>query len=215
MNYTNIVLHQYKLELFNNYSILSICVSIRIFTMINSYTQDAYRSHELNIAMKTSSGDTIKLDFLNDQSSSMKYSQSEKGSSTSMSFSSHRAFSFSVKSNGIDTQDQKEIDAFMKTAQPLIDKFLKELSEDAPTSPVTKLAKDITAIFQPNKERDENNINNIKTNIVKLFDKALQEVEPPKALSQEDMIKKLFEETQKLLEKTLKEFDNFDKEIYA
>ena len=183
--------------------------------MTQSLGVKAYRSHELNIAMKTSSGDTIKLDFLNEQSSSMKYKQNEKGSTASMSFSSHRAFSFSVKSNGIDAQDQKEIDAFMKTAQPFIDKFLKELSEDAPTSPVTKLAKDIASIFQPNKERDKNNTNNIKTNIVKVFDKALQELKPPKALSQEDMIKKLLENTQKLLERTLKEFDNFGKEIYA
>ena len=183
--------------------------------MINAYSQDDYSSHKLNIAMKTSSGDTIKLDFLNEQSSSMKYAQNEKGSSASMSFSSHRAFSFSVKSNGIDVQDQKEIDAFMKTAQPFIDKFLKELGEDAPTSPVTKLAKDIAAIFQPSKERDENKVNNIKTNIVKLFDKALQELQPPKELNKEDMIKKLFDDTQKLLERTLKEFDNFGKDLYA
>jgi len=183
--------------------------------MINSYSQNAYRSHELNVALRTSSGDTIKLNLLNEQSSFMNYKQNEKGSSASMSFSSHRAFSFSVKSNGIDSQDQKEIDAFMKTAQPFIDKFLKELSEDAPSSPITKLAKDIATIFQPSKERDKNNVNNIKTNIVKVFDKALHTLKPSKTLSQEDMIKKLFKDTQKLLERTLKEFDNFTTKIYA
>ena len=183
--------------------------------MNTSYSLDAYRSHDLNIAMRTSSGDVIKMDFANEQSASMKHSQNENGTTTSMSFSSMQSFHFSIDSNGIDAQDQKEIDAFMKTAQPFIDNFLKELSDDAPKSPVTKLAHDIAGLFNPNKERDENGVNAIKTNIVKMFDNAIKEIKPAETLSIEDTIKKIFEDTQKLLEKTLKEFDNFNKELYA
>jgi len=178
-------------------------------TSNTAYGLDAYRSHNLNIAMKTSSGDVIKMDFSNEQSASMRHSQNNNSSSTSMSFSSMQSFSFSIKSNGIDEQDQKEIDAFMKIAQPYIDDFLKELSEDAPTTPVTKLAHDIAAIFDPNRPRDEDSKNIIKTNIVKMFDNAIAELKPPKELNTEDTIKKIFEDTQKLLEKTLKEFDAF------
>jgi len=183
--------------------------------MNTSYGLDAYRSHDLNIAMRTSSGDVIKMDFANEQSSSLRHSQNENGSQTSMSFSSMQSFQFSIKSNGIDAQDQKEIDEFMKTAQPFIDNFLKELSEDAPNTPVTKLAHDIAGLFNPSKERDEDATNAIKTNIVKMFDNAISAFEPPKATSMQDMMEKIFKDTQNLLEKTLKEFDNFNKELYA
>ena len=183
--------------------------------MNTSYGLDAYRSHDLNIAMRTSSGDVIKMDFANEQSSSLRHSENENGSSTSMTFSSMQSFNFSIKSNGIDAQDQKEIDEFMKIAQPFIDNFLTELSEDAPATPVTKLAHDIAGLFDPNRERDDDGKNAIKTNIVKMFDNALSEVKPPENMSLEDTIKKLLEDTQKLLEKTLKEFDNFNKELYA
>ncbi len=183
--------------------------------MNTSYGVDAYRAHDLNIAMKTSSGDVIKMDFSNENSASFRRRETDDGSKTEMSFASQQSFQFSIKSNGIDEQDQKEIDEFMKTAQPFIDSFLKELSQDFPKSPVTQLARQIASIFNPNKERDEDGKNAIKTNIVKMFDKALQEVQAPKETSIEDVVKKIFEDTQKLLEKTLKEFDNFNKNLYA
>jgi len=183
--------------------------------MNTSYGLDAYRSHDLNIAMRTSSGDLIKLDFANKQSSSLSHSQNEHGSSTSMSFSSMQSFHFSVESNGISEQDQKEIDKFMETAQPYIDDFLKELSEDAPGSPVTKLAHDIAGLFDPNRERSDDAKNGIKANIVKMFDNAVASFEPPKLMSPEDMMKKILENTQKLLERTLQEFDEFSKKTYA
>ena len=48
-----------------------------------------------------------------------------------------------------------------------------------------------------------------------MFDKVLQEIKPPHEMSIEDMLEKIFEDTQKLLEKTLKEFDDFNKNLYA
>jgi hypothetical protein len=183
--------------------------------MTSSYGIDAYRSHDLNIAMRTSSGDLLKMDFANEQSASLAYSQNDNGSKTSMSFSSMQSFNFSLTSNGIDEQDQKEIDAFMKTAQPFIDKFLQELQEDAPNTPVTKLAHEIAGAFDPNRPRDEEAKNGVKTNILKMFDRAIAEIKPPKVLSPEEMMEKILKETKNLLEKTLKEFDNFDKGIYA
>jgi len=183
--------------------------------MNTSYGLDAYHSHNLNIAMKTSSGDLIKIDFANEKSSSIRHSQDKNGSQTAMSFSSMQSFSFSMQSNGIDAQDQKEIAAFMEIARPYIDNFLKELDEDAPKTPVTKLAKEIASVFNPNVERDDETKNAIKTNIVKMFDNALADFKPPKAMTQEQMMEKIFKETQKLLEKTLQEFENFNKELYA
>ena len=182
---------------------------------ISSGGLDVYRSHQLSINMKTSSGDVITMDFLNEQSASASYKKGAKGSEARMSFSSMQSFQFSIESNGISEQDKKEIDAFMKEAKPFIDKFLKELSDDAPNSPVTKMAKEIVAAFDPSKERDENQKNFVKTNIVKLFDNALKEFKIPKPTTTQEDIEKLFENTQKLLEKTLKEFDEFNKKIYG
>ena len=183
--------------------------------MNTSYAMDTYRSHDLNIVMKTSSGDVIKMDFANAQSASLEQTRNENGSRTSMSFSSMQSFQFSINSNGIDAQDQKEIDAFMKTAQPYIDNFLKELQNDAPKSPVTQLARQIASVFEPSRERNEDGKNAIKTNIVKMFDNAVSQLEPPKEMNTQDMMKKILEDTKKLLEKTLKEFDEYNKSLYA
>jgi len=165
--------------------------------------------------MKTSSGDVIQMDFANEQSASLKHSKNENSSKTLAHYSSMQSFQFSMQSNGIDAQDQKEIDAFMKLAKPKIDAFLEELSQDAPNTPVTKTAHDIAALFDPSRPRDEDGKNAIKTNIVKMFDNAVHTFQPPKLDSPEETMKKILDATQKLLEKTLKEFDDFGKNIYA
>ncbi|MDA7817621.1 hypothetical protein N9A28_05475 [Sulfurimonas sp.] len=183
--------------------------------MNTSYAFDSYRAHDLSIAMRTSSGDKIEMDFSNHQSASFSHQENSRGHSTSMSFSSMQSFHFNVESNGIDEQDQKEIDAFMKIAQPMIDKFLKELDEAAPKSPVTQLAHKVASIFEPSKDRNENAINNIKTNIVKMFDNAVEKLKTPEKLNTENVLEKILEDAKKLLEKTLKEFDEFNKSLYA
>ena len=183
--------------------------------MNTSYGYDAYKTHDLNIAMRTSSGDTIKMDFSNNQSSSIRHSENENGTKTSMSFSSMQSFQFSIDTNGIDAQDQKEIAAFMKIAEPFIDDFLKELEDAAPKSPVSQLAHKIASIFEPEKDRDENAKNSIKTNIVEIFDNSMKKLEAPERLNTEDMLKKMLEDAQQLLEKTLQEFDDFNKITYA
>ena len=183
--------------------------------MNTSYAMNTYMAHDLNITMKTSSGDVLEMDFANHQSSSLTHKEDENGTNTSMSFSSMQSFQFNVQSNGIDAQDQKEIDAFMKVAQPYIDNFLKELEDAAPKSPVTKLAHDIAGVFEPSKERSEDAKNSIKTNIVEMFDNAMKKLEAPERLNTQEMIDKIFKDAQKLLEKTLKEFEEYNKELYA
>ncbi len=177
--------------------------------MYTSYAMDSFKTHDLNISMRTSSGDVIEMDFANHQSASMSYEQNANGSRTSATFSSMQSFQFSMTSNGIDAQDQKEIDEFMKIAQPFIDSFLKELEDVAPASPVSKLAHKIAGIFEPSRDRSEDAKNQIKTNIVEMFDKSLKKLESP------DTIDKIFEDAKKLLEKTLKEFDEFNRILYA
>ncbi len=177
--------------------------------MNTSYGLNSYRAHDLNISMKTSSGDVIEMDFANHNSASISHEKNANGSKTSMTFSSMQSFQFSMKTNGIDAQDQKEIDAFMEIAQPFIDSFLKELENEAPSSPVSKLAHKIAEIFDPNRERNEDEKNNIKTNLVEMFDNSLKKIDNPQT------IEKIFADAKKLLERTLQEFENFNKELYA
>lgn len=174
--------------------------------MTTATSLDAYRSHELNIYMKTSSGDTLSLNFQNEQSLSLNQKKSENTKEQSFSFSSMQSFSFNLDSNGISEQDQKEIDAFMKKAQPYIDKFMKELADQNQTSPINKVASDVTKMIGNLKNSDENVKNHAKKGVVDLFDNAVNN-----AKSNEKMI----DEAQKLLKKVLEGFDKLFEPLYA
>ena len=174
--------------------------------MITSASLDAYRSHELNIQMKTSSGDTLSLNFQNEQSLSLSERTTSDSKEQSFSFSSMQAFSFTIDSNGISEQDQKEINAFMKKAQPYIDKFMKELKDQNQTSPINKIASDVTKMIGNLKNSDENVKNQAKKGVVDLFDNAVKEVKPTD---------KLIEEAQKLMKKIIEGFDKTFEPLYA
>lgn len=167
---------------------------------------DAYRSHELSIQMRTSSGDTLSLNFENTQQLSLDSANDGKKKEASFSFSSMQAFSFKLESNGISDQDQKEIDAFMEKAQPYIHKFMKELEEQNQNSPINKIASDITKSIGHLKNSDENVKNQAKKGVVDLFDHAVQNVKNHE---------KMLDEAQKLLEKVLKGFDRVFEPLYA
>lgn len=177
--------------------------------MNTSYSLDAYRSHDLNIMMKTSSGDVINMDFANKQELSINHKESNGSTQSSLSFASMQSFQFSMTGNGIDKQDQKEIKEFMKIAQPFIDNFMKELDQGTPVSPLNKIAKEIADIFAPLKEKGRDTQALTKNYIVEMFDNAINEM---KDITN---IENIFKESEKLLEKTLREFDDFNKFIYA
>lgn len=169
---------------------------------------NAYSQHSLSIDIKTSSGDLISLDFNNEKS--LQYSSNEKG--RSFSFSSMESFSFSYKGDGIDAQDRKEIEAFLKIAQPNIDNFVSGLNEGSSLSePINKLTQKISSLFQPIKEKnDENLLNFTKSGLVNALDKALsKEIKP---LEQTD---KIISHAQRFLEQMLKQLDKAEKEFYV
>lgn len=173
---------------------------------------DAYRSHELSMQMKTSSGDTLSLNFENTKSLSLSEKSSQNSKESSFSFSSMQAFSFELNTNGITEQDQKEIDAFMKKAQPDIDKFMKELSDGEQKSPVNKVASDVIKALGDLKNSDENVKNNTKKGLVDLFDNALKQTTPQK--NELDM-SKIISEAEKFLKKILEGFDKIFEPVYA
>lgn len=174
--------------------------------MTTSTSYDAYRSHELNIQMKTSSGDILSLNFENEQSLSLNEKTTSNSKEQSFSFSSMQAFSFNLDSNGISEQDQEEINAFMEKAQPYIDKFMKELEEENQTSPINKIASDVTKLIGNLKNSNDNVKNHAKKGVVDLFDNAAKETKS---------MDKMIEEAQKLMQKIIDGFDKMFEPIYA
>ncbi|OHD82903.1 hypothetical protein [Sulfuricurvum sp. RIFCSPLOWO2_12_FULL_43_24] len=174
--------------------------------MTTATSYDAYRSHELNIQMKTSSGDTLSLNFTNEQSLSLNEKTTDESKEQSFSFASMQAFSFNLDSNGISEQDQKEINAFMKKAQPYINKFMKELEKENQTSPINKVASDVTKLIGNLKNSDENVKNHAKKGVVDMFDNTVKETKTTE---------KMIEEAQKLMQKIIDGFDKIFEPVYA
>lgn len=176
--------------------------------MNTSYDLSAYRSRELNIEMRTSSGDVINLDFANRKQMELSASRDQDGTQASFAFSSMEAYRFSVESDGIDEQDQKEIAAFMEIAQPYIDRFMEEVSAEAQTTPMNKIAQMVEGAFEGLSSKSPNAQNQAKNDLVGLFDESL------KAFEQTE---KLLSESQKLLDKILRDLELGDagKLLYA
>jgi type II secretory pathway component PulF len=175
--------------------------------MNTSYELNAYRSHELSIQMKTSSGDVINLDFENTQELALSGQKNPKGESASFSFSSLQQYQFRMQSNGIDAQDKKEIAAFMEIAKPYIENFMQEVADQEQKTPLNQIADLVDKAMQPMKALEAESKQNAKHDLVKLFDDTLKTFEQSQ---------KLIDESQKLLDKILKGFDkDFESMLYA
>lgn len=174
--------------------------------MISNTSLNAYRSHELTLSMKTSSGDTLSLNFENTQELSLSQKQTDTSKEGSFSFRSLQAFSFNLQSNGISEQDQKEIDAFMKKAQPYISKFMKELEDNNQTTPLNKIASDVVSMIGNLKNRGDDVKNIAKNGVTDLFDTAAKNL---KATA------KMVDEAQKLMQKIIDGFDKNFQSLYA
>lgn len=166
--------------------------------MQTDYALNAYRSHDLAIEMRTSSGDCIALELSNEQSLSMTSSQNGKNARGTFSFSSMQSFSFSMTSNGIDAQDRKEIEAFMEIARPYIERFMDELGSGERHTPRNQLAKGIADAFAPARGRGPEMEAGAKQGIVSLFDEAISKI---------DAFEQLLGEAEKLLARALERFE--------
>ncbi len=176
---------------------------MNVNTALNAYSQ-----HSLSIDIKTSSGDLIELDFNNEKS--LQYSSGEN--QKSFSFSSMESFSFHYEGNGIDAQDKKEIETFLKMAQPNIDNFVAGLNDGSSlTKPINQLTSNITQLFKPVKETgDQNILNFTKEGLVNAMDKALKkEIEPL------EQTEKIISHAQRFLEQMLKQLEKAEESFYV
>ena len=171
----------------------------------NSYnSMESYRQQELSLEIHTSSGDTIELGI--NKETSMSYKNGPDGEELSMS--SLQEMKFSYEGNGIDEQDQKEIDALMALAQPMIDQFMKSLETGESSIPLNQSAREISNVFLPLKSEEQTNPDKIATAKNSIIDSADNIL---KTLEQNEIYTK---QAQALLEQIFANFDS-DIEIYA
>jgi len=170
---------------------------------MQSISASNYSYNSLDFSLQTSSGDTIDLSMYDERSVEMSHEQSGTTSSTSLTLSHAYGYSFQYKGNGIDENDQKEIDAAMKLIQPMMDEYLKNVEESGNS---TSQAKTTNTAYDINSKlptiEDLNTQNYANDSILKSLDKILE-----KAQKQNE---KLLQEAQKLFDSILKQQKGFE-----
>jgi uncharacterized protein (UPF0305 family) len=83
---------------------------------------------------------------------------------------------------------------------------MKELEDQNQTSPINKIASEVTNLIGNLKNSDENVKNHAKKGVVDLFDNAVKETKTTE---------KMIEEAQKLMQKIIDGFDKLFEPIYA
>lgn len=170
---------------------------------MQSINANNYSYNSLDFSLKTSSGDVIDLSMYDERSTELSQEKSGNTLSTTLSLSHAYGYSFHYEGNGIDANDQKEIDAAMKEIQPMMDEYLKNVQESSITpshAKTTNTAYDINAKLP--KTDDLNTQNYMNDSILKSFDKLLE-----KADKQNN---KLLQEAQKLFDSILKQQKEFE-----
>ncbi|MBN1839986.1 MAG: ATP/GTP-binding protein [Campylobacterales bacterium] len=168
---------------------------------MQTISASTYNANSFGFSLQTSSGDTIDLSMYNERS--MEFSHTKDGGTTltTLSLSHSYGYSFSYEGNGIDANDQKEIDEAMKVIQPMMDEYLKSVEQsNTNAAKLTNTAYDINALLPKSENLDTQNYAN--DSLLKSLDKILE-----KAQNQNE---KMLQEAQKLFDTILKQQKGFE-----
>ncbi len=168
---------------------------------MNSVSSNTYSYNDFNFSMQTSSGDTINLKMYDERSLDIAQSQDETSTLTTLSLSHAYGYSFEYKGNGIDANDQKEIEKAMKQIEPMMDDYLKSVAQnESNDKSIINTAFDINAHLPKSTNADTNAYLNDKT--LKTIDKVLEKAEHQN--------EKILKEAQKLFDALLKQRERFE-----
>ena len=170
---------------------------------MSSINTSNYNYNDFNFSMQTSSGDKIDLKMYDEKSSEVTYKKDDNSTSVMLSLTHSYGYSFHYEGNGIDAQDKKEIDAAMKTIQPMLEQYMKNVKdseENFSMAEITNRAFDINQYLPKTDNLDTKNYLSDKT--LKTLDKILEKAE----YQNEKMLK----HAQKLFESLLKQMDRFE-----
>ncbi|NCD12039.1 MAG: diacylglycerol kinase [Epsilonproteobacteria bacterium] len=168
---------------------------------MQTISASTYNANRFGFSLQTSSGDTIDLSMYNERS--MEFSQTTNGNSraTTLSLSHAYGYSFSYEGNGIDANDQKEIDEAMKVIQPMMDEYLKSVEQsNTNAAKLTNTAYDINALLPKSENLDTQNYAN--DSLLKSLDKILEQAQ--------NQNEKMLQEAQKLFDTILKQQKGFE-----
>ena len=158
-----------------------------------------YNYNSFGFSMQTSSGDNINLSMYD-----ARYAEiSQESDGTTLTLAHAYGYNFHYDGNGIDANDQKEIDEAMKLIQPMMDEYLSNVENSETT---TSQAKTTNTAYNINSAlptlKDINTQNYANDSMLKSLDKILE-----KAQKQNE---KLLEEAQKLFDNILKQQKGFE-----
>lgn len=168
---------------------------------MQNISASTYNYNSFGFSLQTSSGDTINLSMYNERSSEFSQTTNGNARATTLSLSHAYGYSFSYEGNGIDENDQKEIDEAMKVIGPMMDEYLKSVEQNnASTAKLTNTAYDINALLPKSENLDTQNYAN--DSLLKGLDKILEQAQ--------NQNEKMLQEAQKLFETILKQQKGFE-----
>ncbi len=170
---------------------------------MQSINTSEYNYNNFNFSMQTSSGDKINLKMYDEKSSEMSYKKDGNKTEMMLSLTHSYGYSFKYEGNGIDAQDQKEIDEAMKAIKPMLEKYMenvKESEEDFSMAQITNKAFGINQYLP--KTDNLNTKNYLSDQTLKTIDKILEKAE--------NQNEKILKHAQKLFDSLLKQMDRFE-----
>ena len=158
--------------------------------------------NSFDFSMQTSSGDTINLSMYDSRVAEISHESTNHSQTTTYSLSHAYGYKFEYKGNGIDENDQKEIAAAMKTIQPMMDEYLKNVQESTQTTTLSSLTNTAYAIntLLP-KTNDANTQNYINDSLLKSMDDIMAKVH--------NQNEEMLQEADKLFQSILKQQSGF------
>ncbi|WP_060825965.1 hypothetical protein [Sulfurospirillum cavolei] len=168
-----------------------------------SINTNNYSYNSLGFSLQTSSGDVIDLNMYDERSASISHEQSGGTQNTMLSLSHAYGYNFHYEGDGIDENDQKEIDAAMKLIQPQIDEYLSNVQQSSET---VTLASAINTAYEVNQTlpsaKDQNTQNYTNNSLLKMIDQMMEQADKQN--------EKVLEGAQKLFESVLKQQKGFE-----
>jgi len=159
--------------------------------------------NSFGFSMQTSSGDTIDLSMYDARSAEIAQENNGNTQTTTLSLTHAYGYHFQYKGNGIDANDQKEIDAAMKIAQPMMDEYLKNVQESESNTNLASLTNTAYAINATlPTSSDANTQNYINDALLKSMDDVMSKVQ--------NQNEKMLQEAQKLFQSILNQQSGFD-----
>lgn len=170
---------------------------------IQSINADNYSYNSFGFSLQTSSGDVIDLSMYDERSASISHEQTDNTQSTMLSLSHAYGYSFHYEGDGIDENDQKEIDAAMKLVQPQIDAYLSNVQKSSETVTLASTVNTAYDINQTLPEAKDQNMQNYTNNsLLKLIDQMMEQADKQNAT--------VLDGAQKLFESVLKQQKGFE-----